>query len=78
MNGLSIFVPRSKIVRIFYFQILPDARNNIPYNFLTTQFSYVRKSAYVVKDTHMSVRRYCNRYTRLPSNDAMSLFGIIK
>ena len=78
MNGLSISVPRLKIVGLFYFQILPDARNNIPYNFLATQFTYVRKSAYVVKDTHMSVRRYCNRYTRLPSNDDMSLFGIIK
>ena len=51
MNGLSICVPRLKIVRLFYFQILPDARNNIPYNFLTTHFSNVRKSAYVVKDT---------------------------
>ena len=54
MNGLSICVPRLKIVRLFYFQILPDARNNIPYNFLTTHFFYVRKSTYVVKET-----QYC-------------------
>ena len=51
MNGLSISVPRLKIVGLFYFQILPDARNNIPYNFMTTHFSYVRTSTCDVKDT---------------------------
>ena len=77
MKGLSISVPRLKIVGLFYFQILPDARNNIPYNFMTTHFSYVRTSTYDVKDTQLSVRQYCNRYTRLPSNGYISLFGIL-